>query len=240
MAMTVGWALSLIFEAWLVVVLIRKRRYAEMPVFAASVFIYAAIEVTLLGMMFTRRGLMPMYAFRQIASVLLRSWVIFDICRRAVNSSAKYKALTALFLLLSTGVLIVAGYPLFEANYKAGTATTYQSLGVYLRTGYLTQVGVIAVLLLIRLSRNLSVRMRDVGIATGLAASGAAELVNLSFRVPQHPNENMTFAILNSLGMVTAYVLWILFVKAPETTEEQNERELRQLRQVMRTVSPQH
>jgi hypothetical protein len=207
----IPWVLSLLLEFWLIGLLVRKRLYRDLPVFSSMVIIYALLDFTVLVAMLSRVYAYPMFALREIANAVLRTWVLIDLCRRLLTGHIWTKRLLMLALLASAAVLIGVGYPYFEGEFAARIATTYMQLGVWFRTAYFTQIGVIAVLFLLHSRSMISGFTREIGIAIGIATSSGAELVSMTLRGRPRGDDAALFS-LNYIGMATAVVIWMMFL----------------------------
>jgi hypothetical protein len=225
----VPWLLSLVLEIWLVFLVCKRKFYRDLPVFSSMVIIYAVLDLTVLCSSVTRFYPYPLFTLREIASVVLRTWLLFDLCRRLLVERPWTKALLMLILVGSAVFLIGVGFPVFLSEHTAGTATTYLHLGVWFRTVYFAQVGVIAILLLMNIGSMLAAYTREIGMAIGLATTSAAELVSMTLR--NRPNGGTDYAMisLNYIGMVTAAAIWIMFLLPRNSMDASNMNERRAL-----------
>jgi hypothetical protein len=208
----IPWVLSLLAEFWLITILVRKKLYRELPVFAAVVMIYAVLDLAVFTSVNMQFYTYMMYAIREISSAVLRTWLLITLCRQLLQRHVWTKWLMMLALVVSATVLIGISFPTFLDEHTAGTALSYMQVGVWLRTAYFTQVGVIAVLFLMNFNSIVSTFTRDMGIAMGLATTSAAELVSMTLRGRPGGRGDPSLVSLNYVGMLTATAIWIMFL----------------------------
>ena len=208
----IPWLLSLVLEFWLIGLIYRRRLYREVPVFSSMVIIYALLDVSVLLATITRFHQFPMFTLREIASVVLRTWLLMDLSRKLLSERPWTKLLMITVLVVSATLLIGVGFPVFLNEHTAGIATTYLHLGVWFRTAYFAQVGVISILFLINFSSVLTSFTREIGMAIGLATCSAAELVSMTLRGRPGGSSDVTMISLNYIGMVTASAIWLMFM----------------------------
>jgi len=226
---SVPWVISILLELWLLQILYRRGLYREVPVFAAMVTIYAVLDILVFGARLSSTYPYPMFTIREIASAVLRTWMLVELCRQMLRDHRWTKRLLVFVLLGSAAFLVGVGYPIFLDEHTLGLSNTYMHLGVWLRTAYFTQVGVIAVLLLINFNSMISGFSRETGMAIGIATASGAELVSMTLR--GRPGGQADFASigLNYVGMATAVLIWIMFLeakfKAPNVEEGPDERD---------------
>jgi hypothetical protein len=208
----VPWVLSILLEFWLVILLFRRKLYREFPVFASFVFIYSVLDVTVLGATIARFYPYPMFTLREIASAVLRTWLLISLCRHLLERHVWTKWLMMFVLFASATLLVGIGFPVFLDEHLSGSPGTYLHLGVWFRTAYFTQVGVIAVLFLMNFNSLLSSFNREMGIAMGLATMSAAELVSMTLRARPGASGDYSLISLNYIGMFTAFAIWLMFL----------------------------
>jgi hypothetical protein len=208
----IPWMLSLVLEFWLVGILVGRKLYREFPVFSSFVFIYSVIDIAVLAASLARFYPYTMFTLREIASAVLRTWLLISLCRQLLQRQIWTKWLMVMILILSATLLVGIGFPAFLEEHLAGTPGTYMHLGVWFRTAYFTQVGVIAVLFLMNFNSLLSTFNREMGIAMGLATMSAAELVSMTLRARPGAAGDYSLVSLNYIGMFTAFAIWLMFL----------------------------
>jgi hypothetical protein len=208
----IPWVLSLLAEFWLITILFRRKLYRELPVFAAVVLIYAALDVAVFAAVSLQFYTYALYALREISSAVLRTWLLITLCGQLLRRHVWTKWLMMLALVVSATVLIGISFPTFLDENTAGTALSYMQMGVWLRTAYFTQVGVIAVLFVMNFNSIVSTFTRDMGIAMGLATTSASELVSMTLRGRPAGRGDPSLISLNYIGMLTATAIWIMFL----------------------------
>jgi hypothetical protein len=208
----IPWVLSLLAEFWLIAILVRRKLYRELSVFSAVVMIYAVLDLSTFMAVNMQFYMYIMYPLREISSAVLRTWLLITLCRQLLRRHVWTKWLMMAALVVSAAVLIGISFPTFLDEHTAGTALSYQQVGVWLRTAYFTQVGVIAVLFLMNFNSIVSTFTRDMGIAMGLATTSAAELVSMTLRGRPGGRGDPSLVSLNYVGMLTATAIWIMFL----------------------------
>jgi hypothetical protein len=208
----IPWVLSLLAECWLITILFRRKLFRELPVFSAVVIIYAALDLAVFAAVNLQFYTYAFYAFREISSAVLRTWLLLNLCGQLLRRHAWTKWLMIAALVVSATLLIGISFPTFLEENTAGTALSYMQMGVWLRTTYFTQVGVIAVLFLMNFNSIVSTFTRDMGIAMGLATTSASELVSMTLRGRPAGRGDPSLVSLNYIGMLTATAIWIMFL----------------------------
>ncbi len=208
----IPWVISLLLEFWLVSLLYRRKFYRELPVFSAVVIIYAALDVLVFSATLTHFYAFAMFSLREIANAVLRTWLLITLCGQLLRQHAWTKWLMVAALITAAVLLIAISFPVFLDEHTSGMSVSYLHLGVWLRTAYFTQVGVIAVLLLMNFDSILSTFTREMGIAMGLATTSAAELVSMTLRARPGGARDYSLISLNYIGMCTAFAIWIMFL----------------------------
>jgi hypothetical protein len=208
----IPWLLCLLAEFWLVAILIRRRLYRELQVFSAVVMIYAALDLIVFIAVNAEFYIYTMYAIREISSAVLRTWLLITLCRQLLRRHVWTRWLMMVALVISAALLISISFPTFLDEHTAGQAQSYRQMGVWLRTAYFTQVGVIAVLFLMNFNSIVSTFTRDMGIAMGLATTSAAELVSMTLRGRPSGRGDPSLTSLNYIGLLTAVAIWIMFL----------------------------
>jgi hypothetical protein len=206
------WVLSLLLEFWLIALLWRRKLYSEVPVFASMVVIYALLDSAALAARLSNIFLYAILSLREISGTVLRTWLLVELCRQLLSDHRWTKRLL-LFALIGSAVLLVSvGFPVFHDDQSPSAfVSAYMQLGVWLRTMYFTQVGVIAILFLINFNTTISSFSREIGMALGVATASSAALVSLTLRGHSASSDYAAVA-LNYLGMVTAVAIWIMFL----------------------------
>jgi hypothetical protein len=208
----IPWVLCLLAEFWLITILIRRKLYKGLQVFTAVVVIYAALDVLVFIAANTELYMYTMYAVREISSAVLRTWLLITLCRQLLQRHVWTKWLMMAALVVSAALLVSISFPTFLDEHTTGMALSYRRMGVWLRTAYFTQVGVIAVLFLMNFNSIVSTFTRDMGIAMGLATASAAELVSMTLRGRPSGRGDPSLTSLNYIGLFTAVAIWIMFL----------------------------
>jgi hypothetical protein len=222
----IPWVLSLLLEFWLVSLLVRRKLFKELPVFSAVVVIYAFLDVIAFSATLTHFYAYAMFSLREIANAVLRTWLLITLCRQLLRQHAWTRWLMVVSLVAAATLLVGISFPVFLDEHTSGLTATYLHLGVWFRTAYFTQVGVIAVLLLMNFDSILSTFTREMGIAMGLATMSAAELVSMTLRGRPGGAQDYSLISLNYVGMVTAFAIWIMFLSPrKEAAEHISKRE---------------
>ena len=208
----IPWVLCLLAEFWLIAILIRRKLYRELEVFAAVAVIYAALDTATFVSANMQYYMYTLYAIREISNAVLRTWLLITLCRQLLRRHVWTKWLMMFALVVSAALLISIGFPTFLDEHTNGQALSYLQVGVWLRTAYFTQVGVIAVLFLMNFNSIVSTFTRDMGIAMGLATASAAELVSMTLRGRPSGRGDPSLTSLNYIGLLTAIAIWIMFL----------------------------
>ncbi len=176
------------------------------------VVLYSIIDLAVFGAALVHFQTYSMYTLREVSSAVLRTWLLIELCRRILADYRWTRRLMLAALLSSALLLVGAGFPVFVS--EQSTSSAYLGMGVYFRTVYFAQVGVIAVLFLMSF-RSLEANFtRELGIAIGLATASGAELVSLTLRGRSDLGTPYAYISLNYIGMITATAIWIMFVNA--------------------------
>jgi hypothetical protein len=217
------WALSLLLEFLLIALLLRRQLYREVPVFAAVVILYALLDAAAMAARFSGLYLYAMLSLREIGGTVLRTWLLVELCRRLLSDHRWTKRLLLVALLGSALLLVSVGFPVFQEDQSPSLfVSAFMQLGVWLRTMYFTQVGVIAILFLINFNTNFSGFSREIGMALGVATASSASLVSLTLRGHSGSGDYAALG-LNYLGMVTAVAIWIMFLNPREGSSVSDE-----------------
>lgn len=211
----VPWISALLLEIWLITILIRKKLFKNAQVFTAVVVMYAIVDMLVLGAALTRFQTYTMYTLREITSTVLRTWLLIEICRHLLAHRQWTRRLIQVALLCSVLLLFTTAFPLFTGDQTQGIGTAFLKMGVWFRTVYFTQIGVVAMLFLLYFRSLDTTFSRDFGIAIGLATASGAELVSLTLRGRPELGNPYLYVALNYVGMMTATAIWIMFMSAP-------------------------
>ena len=208
----VPWVGALVLEAWLLFAVFRRGIHRELPVFTSMVLIYTILDAVVFVAALARFHTYSMYTLREISSAVLRTWLMIEMSRHIFTNLRWTRRVLLAILLLSAALLIGIGFPIFLREHLEGIANAYLAMGVWFRTVYFAQVGVICVMLLLYFNSTESSFTREIGIAIGLATASGTELVTLTLRGRPDMGSNYMYISLNYIGMITATSIWLMFM----------------------------
>ena len=217
----VPWVIALLMELWLIYVLFKRGLNRQYSTFTAMLVIHWIVDLAVLSAALTRVHTYELYTLRQICNSVLRSWVLFELCQHLL-ASQRWTRIAMITVLIGSAVLLVGGgYSLFHQDSTILNGT-YRQAGVWFRTAYFAQIGVVAALFLMTFRSSDATQSRDFGIAIGLGTASGAELVSFVLREHADVASRYAFISLNYIGLITAVAIWLMFMTAnfPMRTEE--------------------
>ncbi len=215
-----GWIAPAIFQALIVVVMIRRRLVREFPVFAS----YTAFQVVYFSVRFSLFLFAPdRYSWFFYASWLGKATelalgfaVIYEIFSHAFRPYPAIHKLSGLLFKWATGILLFLVVIASAAAPVSGGSQTVFNFFLLDRALEIMQCGLLLLLFLFSSYFGLSWRHYLFGIALGFGLYGTAELTLAALRTEFGSSLDSAFNLVVPLAYNCSVLIWVSYLLRPE------------------------
>jgi hypothetical protein len=210
---------TVILQLLLAVVVIGKRLWRSLPIFAAYSLTNTVAAVVLYSMgkvLPTSYAYFYAYCLFESIGVVLGFGVVYEVFGDILKPYDALKRIAANTSRWVLGGLVVLGLVVLVAQSSGDKSPLASAVLITEETARILEVGLLAFLFLFSRAFGLHWRQNIFGIALGLGIFAGVELAGLALRATLGPMANQGFNLARALSFNISLLIWLGYILAPE------------------------